>query len=102
MSCGASGRGGLLGIELITTTYGKVYNGITDDESHVDNLNPLVVLTHVNTPELTVDCWWEVVVSPHASCLFGWSRDQHGSSGFQSPLLELIDQHGCHFRFDGS
>ena len=31
MSCGASGRGGVLGIELITTTYGTVYNGINDD-----------------------------------------------------------------------
>ena len=30
---GASGRGGVLGIELITTTYGKVYNGTTDDDT---------------------------------------------------------------------
>ena len=28
-------------IELITTTYGKVYEGITDEETHVDNLNPM-------------------------------------------------------------
>ena len=33
VSCGASGRGGVLGIGLITATYGKVYNGITDDDS---------------------------------------------------------------------
>ena len=66
MSCGASGRGGVLEIELITTTYGTVYNGITDDETHVDNLNPMFVLTDVNKPEVTGDCWWDVVVSPHA------------------------------------
>ena len=42
MSCGASERRGVLGIELITTTYGKVYNGTTDDETHVNNLNPIV------------------------------------------------------------
>ena len=30
----------MLGIELITTTHGKVYNRITDHETYVDNLNP--------------------------------------------------------------
>ena len=56
----------MLGIELITATYGTVYNGITDDETRVDNLYPMFVLTHVNKPEVTGDCWWDVVVSPHA------------------------------------
>ena len=84
----------MLRIEPITTTHGTVYNGITDDETHVDDLNPLFVLTHVNKPEVTGDCWWDIVVSPHACfrllpgvsraslctlpCLFGWSRDQDG------------------------
>ena len=70
----------MLGIELITTTYGTVYNGITDDETHVDNLNPMFVLTDLNKPEVIGDTWWDVVVSPHAcfrvllgaSFLFVW------------------------------
>ena len=84
MSCGASGRGGVLVIELITITYGKVYNGIKDDETHVDNLNlnPLFVLTHVNKLEVTGDCWWDVVVSPHA-CF----RVLRGASGRFSCFL---------------
>ena len=66
MSCGASKRGAVLGIELITTTYGTAYNGITDDDTRIDNLYPMFALTHVNKPEVTEDCWWNVVVSPHA------------------------------------
>ena len=83
----------MLGIEPITATHGKVHSGITDDETHVDNLNPLFLLIRLNKPEVTGDCWWDVVVSPHAcfrvvpgrfSCflvhasLFVWSRDQDG------------------------
>ena len=41
----------MLGIALMWTTYGKVYNGITDDETHDDILG--------------VGDWW-LVVSPHA------------------------------------
>ena len=43
MSCRASGRGGVLGIALMWTTYGKVYNGITDDDTHDDILNLSIV-----------------------------------------------------------
>ena len=32
-----------MGIELSRTTFGKVYNGITGDETHVDNLNQEVL-----------------------------------------------------------
>ena len=74
MRCGASRRGGVLGIELITTTQGKIYNKITDDETHVDkmNLNPLFGLPLANRPEMTGDCWWDVVVA--ARVLLGASR----------------------------
>ena len=80
-------------------------NGITDDETNVDNLNTVFVLAHVNKPEVTGDCWWDVVVSPHACfrvfflgasraslctlfVFFVWSRDQDGSSECPSPLSE--------------
>ena len=57
------------------------------------NLHPTFVLTHVDKPVVTGDCWWDVVVSPHAcfrvllgasgaslcTLLVGWSRDQDGS-----------------------
>ena len=34
----------MLGIELISATYGKVYNGTTDDQTH-DKRSPCVVST---------------------------------------------------------
>ena len=43
MNCRASGRGGVLGIALMWTTHGKVYNGITDDDTHDDILNLSIV-----------------------------------------------------------
>ena len=102
VSCGASGRGGVLGIELITITYGKEYNGITDDETcRQPESDPIVCLRY-----------WGLLVGRVAArvlsgasfctlpCLFGWSVDQ--GSDCPSPLSELMSQHGCHFQFDGS
>ena len=43
MSYRAPGRGGVLGIALMWTTHGKVYNGITDDDTHDDILNLSIV-----------------------------------------------------------
>ena len=43
MSCRASGRRGVLGIALMWTTCGKVYNGISDDDTHDDTLNLSIV-----------------------------------------------------------
>ena len=41
------------------TTFGKVYNGITDDDTHDDILNLSIVYL--------LWCWdWWLVVSPHA------------------------------------
>ena len=53
-------------MEPTTTTYGTVHNGITDDDTRIDNLYPTFVLTRANLPEATVDCCWDVVVSPQA------------------------------------
>ena len=53
VSCGASGRGGVMGIETITATCGAVYNGITDVYTRIDNLYPSFVLARVNLPEVT-------------------------------------------------
>ena len=56
----------LLGIEPITTNYDTVYNGITDDDTCIDNLYPTFELTRVNLLEVTADSCWHVVMSPHA------------------------------------
>ena len=45
----------VLGIEPITTTYGTMYNGITDVETSIDNLYSMFVLTHMNKLEVTGD-----------------------------------------------
>ena len=82
----------MLGIETLITTYHTVYNGMTDDDTRIDNLHPTFVFARVNLLEVTVDGCWNVVVSlracfrvlprasacflVHASC---WSRDQDGS-----------------------
>ena len=54
----------MLGIEPKTITSGTVHNEITDDDTRIDNLYPTFLLSRVNQPEVTVDCWWDVVVSP--------------------------------------
>ena len=56
----------LWGVELITATYGKVYNGITDDETRVHNMYPMLVLAHVNKPVLSPHASFRVL--PGASC----------------------------------
>ena len=58
MSC----RGGVLGIALMRTTYGKVYNGITDDD--ILNLSIVYLLW----------CWGLVVGHVAARVLPGVSR----------------------------
>ena len=45
----------MLGIKPKTTISGTVYNGITDDDTRIDNLYPTVLPTRVNQPEVTVD-----------------------------------------------
>ena len=50
----------MLGIALMWTTYGKVYNGITDDDTHDDILNLSIVYSSCGVGD-----WW-LVVSPHA------------------------------------
>ena len=80
VSCGGSGREVVLGIELITTNYGKVYNGIADDETcRQPKSDPIVCLRY-----------WGLLVGGVAArvlsgaslctlpCLFGWSLDQDG------------------------
>ena len=66
MSCRASGRGGVLGIELMWTTYGKVYNEITDDDTHDDILDLSFVYL--------LWCWGLVVCRVAARVLPGVSR----------------------------
>ena len=69
LSCGASGRGGVLGIELISDTIGKlntIYVATSDD-----NFIPLYVLTQAYwTVVLDLGDWDSgetvVVVLPHA------------------------------------
>ncbi len=56
----------MLGTETITTTCGTVYNGITDDDSRMDNLHSTFVLTPVNLLEVTTEGCWNVVVSVRA------------------------------------
>ena len=71
----------MLGTALTWTTHGKVYNGITDDDTHDDILNLSIVYL--------LWCWGLVVgrvaarVLPGVSlctlpCLFGCARDQDG------------------------
>ena len=92
----------MLGIELITTTNGKVYNGTTDDDTcGQPESDPIVCLRY-----------WGLLVGRVAArvllgaslCmllrLFGWSRDQD-SKFCPSLLSEFMSQHGCHFRFGG-
>ena len=68
------------GIELTTATYGKVYNGITDDGScGQPESDPTVCLRYWGLQAGRV----AARVLPGASlctlpCLFGWSRDQDG------------------------
>ena len=66
MSCRASGRGGVLGIALMWTTYGKVYNEITDDDTHDDILDLSFVYL--------LWCWGLVVCRVAARVLPGVSR----------------------------
>ena len=70
----------MLGIELITTTYGKVYNGITDDETcRQPDSDPIVNLRYqgllVGHVAARVLSGASLCTLP---CLFGWSRDQDG------------------------
>ena len=70
----------MLGIELITTTHGKVYNGITDEET----------CRQLESEPIVCSRYWGLLVGrvaasvlPGASlctlpCLFGLSRDQDG------------------------
>ena len=47
MSCGASGRGGVLGGRTLTTTYSNVCNGSTVDSTRIDDVYPMFALTRV-------------------------------------------------------
>ena len=53
VSCGASGRGEVVGIETITIN-GTVYNGNTDVFTRIESLYPTFVLTRVNLPDVAV------------------------------------------------
>ena len=72
----------MLGIETLITTYHTVYNGMTDDDTRIDNLHPTFVFARVNLLEVTVDGCWNVVVSlracfrvlPRASACFPCAR----------------------------
>ena len=94
----------MLGTELITTTYGKVYNGITDGEtcrqteSEPTNLPEVlgtlfVVWSHA--------CFRALPCPRFSVCLVGLAIRTAGSD-CPSSLSELMSQHGCHFQFDGS
>ena len=67
LSCGASGRGGVLGIELISATIGKlnIIYVVTSD----DNLIPRYVFNLAYLTLVTGDCGWDTVVSVHARFL---------------------------------
>ena len=56
----------VLGIALMWTTYGKVYNGITDDDTHDNILNLSIVYL--------LWCWGLVVCRVAARVLPGVSR----------------------------
>ena len=94
----------MLGVELITTMYGKVYNGITDDEDSCrqPELEPIGCLRYLGLLVGRV----AARVLPGVSraslctlpCVFDEYRDQDGSSDCPSPLSESMSQHGCHFR----
>ena len=67
LSCGASGRGGVLESELIGDTIGKlniIYVGTTDNI-----LIPWYVFTLAYLTLVTADCGWDTVVLVHARFL---------------------------------
>ena len=67
LSCGASGRGGVLGIELTIATIGKlniIYVATSDD-----NLIPRYLFNLAYLTMATEDCGWDTVVLVHARFL---------------------------------
>ena len=95
----------LLGTELTTTTYGKVYNGITDGETcRQTESEPINLLEVLGTVLLVVSsdaCFWAMPCARFSVCLVGLVIRTAGSDCTSSPS-ELVSQHGCHFQFDGS